>query len=81
MIWQTDDGNTWKIHLTKKINLMPSKDSNEKCLMHSKSNNTEIIISNESNEITEDTFWSLLLGYQIGLEESMRTGDFVFYSI
>ena len=60
---------------------MPSKDSNEKCLMHSKSNNTEIIISNESNEIIEDTFWSLLLGYQIGLEESMSTGDFAFYSI
>ena len=31
---------TWKIYVTIAVNFVSSKDTDEKCLMHSKSNNT-----------------------------------------
>ena len=37
-----------KIQLTVAVNFISSKDSNEKRTMHSKSNNIEIIIGNET---------------------------------
>ena len=43
---------TWKIQLTITINLISSKDENdEECVMHSKIDNIEIVISDEVNEI------------------------------
>ena len=41
----------WKIHLTMKINFMSSKGSNGKLLMHFKSDNKEIMIGNDTNEL------------------------------
>ena len=52
-----------------------SKDSNETS-MHIKRNNIEIMIGNETNEIIEELFESLLQRYQEGLEESMRGSNF-----
>ena len=49
-----------KIHLTTTINFMSSKNSNETRTMHSKSNNTEILIGNETDEIIEERFDSLV---------------------
>lgn len=46
--------------------------------MHSKDNNSEVIISNETDEITEKPFESLLQKYQKGLEESMKGREFVY---
>ena len=40
--------------------------------MHSKSDKIEIVIDNETNEITEDFFGSLLQRNKKGLEESMK---------
>ena len=40
-----------KIHLTRKINLISSKDRDENQLMHSKRVNTETMIGNNRNEI------------------------------
>ena len=40
--------------------------------MHTKSNNIEIMMGNETDEIVEDLFESLLRKYQEGLEEQMR---------
>ena len=37
--------------------------------MHTKSNNIEIMMGNETDEIVEDLFESLLQNYQEGLEE------------
>ena len=37
--------------------------------MHTKSNNIEIMMGNETDEIIEDLFESLLQNYQEGLEE------------
>ena len=65
----------WKIELTMAIDFMldskDSKDSNETSL-HIKSNNIEIMIGNETDEINEDLFESLLQRYKEELEESIR---------
>ena len=49
--------------------------------MHTKSNNVEIMIGSEKNEIIEDLFESFLQKYQEGLEESMRGSEFVYDSV
>ena len=67
------------------INFMSSedskgfKDSNETSL-HIKSNNIEVIIGNEIDEIIEELFESLLQRCQEGLEESMR-GRYLFIMV
>ena len=53
-------------------NFIPSKDSEDTCTMHTKSNNIGILIDNETNEIVKDLFGSVLQRYQEGLEESMK---------
>ena len=68
----------WKIHLTMAINVFSSKDSDEIRIMHSKSDNIEILIGNETNESIEELFESLLQRYQKGLEEKMRRLEFFF---
>ena len=50
----------WKIHLTMAINFFSSKDSEEIRTMHSKSENIEILIGNETVEIIKDLFDSFL---------------------
>ena len=63
------------------INFISSKDSDEIRTMHTKSNNIEIMMGNETDEIIEELFESLLQKYQEGLEEKMRGSEFVFDSI
>ena len=48
----------WKIQLTMAISFVSSKDSDETSTMHAKSNNVEIMMSNETNEIIEELFKS-----------------------
>ena len=43
--------------------------------------NTEIFIGNETSEIIEELFKSLLQKYQEGLEVKMRWSEFVFDSV
>ena len=50
----------WKIQLTIAINFFSSTDSKETCTMHLKSNNIEIMVGNEANEIIAEIFKSLL---------------------
>ena len=49
--------------------------------MHAKSNNVEIMMGSETDEIIEDLFESFLQKYQEALEESMTGSDFVYDSI
>ena len=49
--------------------------------MCTKSNNVEIMMSSETDEIIKGLFESLLERYQEGLEESMRGSEFIFDSI
>ena len=50
----------WKIQLAMEINFISFKDSNETCSMHAKSDNVEIMMGSETNEITEELFKSFL---------------------
>ena len=67
----------WKIQLTMQINFISSKDSEETSTMHTKSHNIEIMMGNETDEIIEKLFESVLQNYQKDLEESMRGNGFV----
>ena len=58
------------------INFISSKDSNEAGNMHTKSNNVEIMVGIETDEIVEELFKSLLQRYQERLEESTNGNDF-----
>ena len=61
------------------INFIYSKvDSNETRTMHTQSDNIQIMMGSETDEIIEEIFKSLLQRYQEGLEESMRGSEFIF---
>ena len=51
--------NEWKIQLTKATNFISSKDSDEICIMRSKSDNIEIMRGREKDQIIEELFESL----------------------
>ena len=71
----------WKIQLTMSINFISSNDSDETHNLHTKSNNIEIMMGNETDEVIEKLFESLLQNYQKDLEESMRGSEFNFGSV
>ena len=53
----------WKIQLTITINFISSKDNDEKRVMHSKSDKTEIMINDKADEVIEELFESTLSRY------------------
>ena len=57
---------------------MFSKDNDEDRVVHSKSDNVEMMINYEDDEVIEELFQSLLSSYQIGLETSMKGSEFIF---
>ena len=78
MINEHKNQSEWKIQLSAEINFISSKpDSDETRIMHTKSDNIEIMIGSDKNEVIEDLFKSLLQGYQENLEEEMRGSEFI----
>ena len=71
----------WKIHLIMAINIFPSKDSEETRAMDSKSDNIEVMMDSEMDEILQELFDSFLQRYKKNLEESMRGSEFIFDSV
>ena len=72
----------WKIQLTAEINFTSLKpDSDETCIMHTKSDNTEIMIGSDTNEVIKELFKSFLQIYQEGLQEKLKSSDFEFDGI
>ena len=67
---------TRKSQLKISFNFFSSKDTNEEQVMHSKSDNIEVMIYDDTNEVIEKNFELLLSRYQIGLETSMNDTDF-----
>ena len=63
------------------INSISSIDSDETCNLCKKSNNIEIMMGNETDEIIENLIESLLQNYQNNLEESMRGSKFNFDNV
>ena len=53
-----------KIQLTTAINFFCSKDSEETRAMNTKSDNIEVMMGNETDEIIKELFLSLLKRYQ-----------------
>lgn len=49
--------------------------------MCSKMDNTELMISKETDEIIKELSESLFSGYQKGLEESMKVSEVIFDSV
>ena len=68
----------WKTQLTIGINFISSKDSNETHTMHTKSDNIEIVMVIETDDIIEELFESLFQRYQEELEESLQGSEFFF---
>ena len=62
---------------TKAIKFISSKDNDEDRVMQSKSDNIENIVKDKADEVMEQLF-SVLLRQQIGLETSIKGGEFVF---
>ena len=58
-------------------NFISSKDNDEEHVMHSKSDNIEIMINDEANEFIKELFDSLKSRYQNNLK-SMNESEFVF---
>ena len=72
----------WKIQLTVEINFTSLKpDSDETRIMHTKSDNTEIMIGSDTNEVIKELFKSFLQRYQESLQEKIRGSEFGFDGI
>ena len=71
----------WKIQLTMAINFIFSKDSDETRTRHTKSDNIDIMIGNETDEIIEELFNFLLQRYQKSLKQSMKGSEFVLDNV
>ena len=71
----------WKNQLIIAITYIFSRDINEERVMHSKSNNIELMSYDNVNEVVDEIFESLLLRYQSSLETSMRGSNFLFNSV
>ena len=67
---------TWKIQLSIANNFISSIDNDEEHVMHSKSDNIEIMINDEADEVIKELFDSLKNRYQNNLE-SMKGSEFV----
>ena len=90
--WRIHSGNTitcltqgeWKINLKMVINLISSKDSkdfDENQIIHLKSDNIEIMMGSETDEIIKELFESLLQRYQERLANSKKGSNLVFDSV
>ena len=60
------------------INVISSKNSNETRIIHFNSNNIEIMMGSEADEIIEELFDSLLQRYQKRLEVKISGSEFTF---
>ena len=63
------------------INFTSFKDSNETRIMHTTSENIEIMTGNEIDKISKNLFESLLQKYQERLQKSMKGSEFVIDSV
>ena len=71
----------WKIQLAMRIDFISFKDSEKTRIMHANSDNVEIMIGSETDDIIDELFESHLQRYQERLEELMRESKFVFNNV
>ena len=69
----------WKLQLIAEISFISLKPgSDETCIMHSRSDNIEITIGDDNDDIIEELFKSFLQKYEENLQNKMRGSDFEF---
>ena len=68
----------WKIQLIMRIIFVSSLDTNEKHIMHTKSDNIEILNGAETRDAIDELFNSFLRRYQEGLETKMKGSGYIF---
>ena len=68
----------WKIQLSMKINFISSKNADESRTMNIKSDNIEIMIGTEYNDVINELSKSLFKRHQEGLETKIRGSNFIF---
>ena len=68
---------TWKVQLTIENNFISSIDNDEERTMHTKSDNIEIMINHEADEVIKKLLDSLKNRYQNNLK-SMKGSEFFF---
>ena len=69
----------WKVQLTTEINFISLKPgSNETRIIHTTSDNVEIMFGDDNDDIIEQLFKSLLQKYEENLQNKMRGSDFEF---
>ena len=71
----------WKIQLTLSINFIYSNGSDETRNLRSKSDNIEVMMGDETDEIIDEFYESFSQKYQKDLEESLRGSEFIFDSV
>ena len=71
----------WKIQLTLSINFISSNGSDETRNLRSKSDNIEVMMGYETDEIIDEFYEPFSQNYQKDLEESLRGSEFIFDSV
>ena len=67
-----------KIQLSMTIDFISSKNSNEICTVHTRSNNIEIVMGNETDQVIKELFESLLQKISRRIRRKIRGFEFVF---
>ena len=78
IIIEDDFCGEWKIQLAMQISFISSLDTGEIRTMDSKSDNVEIMMGIETDDIINELFKSFFKKYQEGLETKMREGSNCF---
>ena len=69
----------WKVQLTAEINFIYLKPgSDETCIMDTRSDNIEIMIGDDNDDVIEELFKSFLKRYEENLQNKMRGSEFEF---
>ena len=71
----------WKIQLSMRIIFVSFIDKNETQVMHTKSDNIEIMIGTDTSDAINQRIDSFMKRYQEGLEKKMRGSSFTFEGI
>ena len=81
MIDNYKDRGEWKIQLSMRIIFVSYIDKNETQVMHTKSDNIEIMIDTDTSDAINQRIDSFMKRYQEGLETKMRGSSFTFERI
>ena len=63
------------------MNFLSFRFNDEQCVLHSKSDNLEILINNKVDKVIKKLFQSFLFKYQNELEKSMKGSNFIFHCV